>query len=67
MLFLFKTCRDYRQSDGSPKIKANQIQIQLTAEVAELRSKIIHMEDQERHHKHEIQRLRDQIPIYSRR
>ena len=49
------------------KDKDTQIQIQLSAEVTELRNKIHQMEEQEQHQKSEIQRLRDQIPIYSRR
>lgn len=43
------------------------MQIQLSSEVTELRNKIQRMEDQEQQQKSEIQRLRDQIPIYSRR
>lgn len=56
-----------RAIEGYSRVTESQIHMQINSEVAELRNKIQQMEEQEQRQKNEIQRLRDQIPIYSRR
>ncbi|KAE8749543.1 hypothetical protein FOCC_FOCC003808 [Frankliniella occidentalis] len=56
-----------RAMEGYSKVTESQIHMQINSEVTELRNKIQQMEEQEQRQKNEIQRLRDQIPIYSRR
>ncbi|KAK3922678.1 Centrosomal protein of 290 kDa [Frankliniella fusca] len=62
-----KNFKRSRVSEGYSKVTESQIQLQVSSEVTELRNKIQQMEEQELKHKNEIQRLKDQIPIYSRR
>ncbi|XP_034245100.1 centrosomal protein of 290 kDa-like isoform X2 [Thrips palmi] len=59
--------KGFKNIDRLSKFKSNQVQMQINTELADLRNKILQMEEQERHYKNEIQRLKDQIPIYSRR